>query len=126
MNRRPKIWTSEDQILMVIDRTKRMAERKLKKSQQLAGVAKTKFAKVEELNWQLMNAHDEKEKTRLQNNVSSAEISAGEAKEKADACAACYHRAINATLPRLGEILAAFRTGTFAEVMGDYKAVRIR
>jgi hypothetical protein len=124
--KRPKIWQTEDQIIAAIDRTRRMATRKLKRSQELAEVAKTKFARVEELSWQLMNAHDEKERIRLQNNVSSAELSAGEAKEKADACARAYHTAINSTLPRLGEILSAFRTQPMTELVGDYKGVAIR
>jgi len=125
-SRRPKVWKTEDEIIAAIDRTKRMANRKLKKSQELAEVAKQKFARVEELSWQLMNAHDEMERTRLQNNLSSAELSAGEAKEKALACAAAYHRAINSTLPRLGEILSAFRTQPMTALVGDYKGVAVR
>lgn len=124
--RRPKIWKTEDEIVAAIDRTKRMAERKLAKSVALSDKAKEKFARVEELSWQLMNATDEKEKTRLQNNVSSAEISAAEARERADQCAAAYHRAVNATLPRLGEILAAMRTQTFDGVLGSYKGVAVK
>ncbi len=126
MNRRPKIWKTEDEVLAAIDRTKRMAKRKLAKSVVLSDKAKEKFARVEELSWQLMNATDEKEKTRLQNNVSSAEISAGEARERADQCAASYHRAVNATLPRLGEILSAMRTGTLKEMMGEYRGVAVK
>jgi hypothetical protein len=124
--RRPKIWKTEDEIIAAIDRTKRMAERKLKKSQQLAEVARAKFARVEEIGFELMTLKDESQRSRLENNLKSVELSAAEAKERADKTAACYHRAINSTLPRLGEILAAFRTGTFSGIMGEYKAVAIR
>jgi hypothetical protein len=121
------VWLTEDQIIAAIDRTRRMAERKLKKSQELAEVAKTKFGKCEELRFTLMgNNLGAMERESMQAKLSSAELSAGKAKEKADACAAAYHRAINSTLPRLGEILSAFRTQPMTELVGEYKGVAIR
>jgi hypothetical protein len=125
-SRRPKIWQTEDQIIAAIDRTKRMAERKLKKSQELEEVAKVKFGRVEELNFELMKHNTEYERSKIEGKLRSAELSAAAAKEKADAYAKAYHRAVNSTLPRLGEILSAFRTGTFSEVMGEYHGVAIK
>jgi hypothetical protein len=127
--KRPKIWKTEDEIIAAIDRTRRMANRKLKKSQELAEVAKSKFARVDALSWELFNATrkiDDKERTRLENNLKSSELSAAEAKERADICAKAYHRAINSTLPRLGEILSAFRTQPMTELVGDYRGVALR
>jgi hypothetical protein len=129
MNHRPpKIWTSEDQIIATIDRTKRMAARKLKKSQELLEAAKVKFGRCEELRFELMAGSQltEYQREQLQAKLGSAEIAAGKAKEKADAYAKAYHRAVNSTLPRLGDILSSFRTGTFKEVLGEYKAVSVR
>jgi hypothetical protein len=104
-----------------------MAERKLKKSQELDEVAKVKFGKCEELRFELMQPNlTDYQRECYKGKLFAAELSAGKAKEKADAYAKAYHRAVNSTLPRLGEILAAFRTGTFSEVMGDYKSVAVR
>ncbi len=126
MNRRPKVWISEDQILMSIDRTKRFAERKLKQSQELSDKAKEKFGLVEKLNFELMACQGEYERDKIRGKLTSAELSAAAMKEKADIAARSHHRAINATLPRLGEVLAAFRTGTMLPIMDTYKGVVIR
>jgi hypothetical protein len=127
-HRRAKIWTSEDQIIAAIDRTKRLAERKLKKSHELADKAKEKFGECEKLRLELMMPADrtEYQQKSLEAKLSSMEIAAGKAKEKSDLAAKHYHRVMNSTLPRLGEILAAFRTGTFTEIMGEYRGVAIR
>lgn len=124
--RRPKIWQTEDQILASIDRTKRMAERLLKKSHKLDEQCKQTYGHLEELRFEAMKPHDSKESARLCNQIASVENMAISHREKADACAKSYHRAINATLPRLGEILAAFRTQTLPEVMGSYRGVSVR
>jgi hypothetical protein len=126
-SRRPKIWLTEDQILAAIDRTKRMAERKLKKSQELDEVAKVKFGKCEELRFALMSEPAGTiQYSSMQAKLNSFELSAAATKEKADQCAKAYHRAINSTLPRLGEILSAFRTQPMAGIVGDYKGVAVR
>ena len=123
--KRPKIWTSEDQICAAIDRTKRMAERKLKKSIVLAEKVKYKMGKCEELRFELMKPMTDMQRESLESKLRSAEMDAGKAQDAADACAKAYHRAINSTLPRLGEILAAFRTQTMPEIMDNYRGVAI-
>lgn len=127
-SKRPKIWKTEDEIIAAIDRTKRMAERKLKKSQELAEVAKVKNGRVEKLLFELMAVKSDEGTLRekIEQRLRDAEMSAGKARETADIYAAAYHRAINSTLPRLGEILAAFRTQTMEGVMGTYRGVAIR
>lgn len=126
MKRRPKVWTSEDQIIATIDRTRLMALRRLKKSQELDEKAREKFGWCEKLRFELMKPDlTEMQREDLESKIRSAERSAGKAKEKADIAAKQYHRAINSTLPRLGEILAAFRTQPMKEILGEYKAVAI-
>ncbi len=125
-SRRPKIWQTEDEILAAIDRTRRLAKKRLQQSQALDEAAKLKFGKCEELRFQLMKPHTEFEREQLEGRLYSAELSAVATKEKADVAARAYHRATFKTLPRLGEILSAFRTGTFSEVLGEYKAVSVR
>lgn len=123
---RPKIWKTEDEILMAIDRTKLMALRRLKKSQELDEKARERFGMCEQLRFELMKPDlTEMQREDLESKIRSAEISAGKAKEKADLAAKAYHRAINSTLPRLGEILSAFRTQPMKEILGEYKAVAI-
>lgn len=126
--RRHKIWQTEDQILAAIDRTKAMAHRRLKKSQELDEKAKEKFGACEALRFELMQKPDLSRMQReiAESKIRSAEISAGKAKEKADIAAKAYHRAINSTLPRLGEILSAFRTKPMEAIVGDYKAVCVK
>lgn len=126
VSHRPKIWHTEDQILAAIDRTKRLAERKLKKSQELDEAAKVKFGKCEEIRFELMKPHSEYERNSIQGKLTSAELAAAATKEKADDAARQYHRAIKSTLPRLGEILAAFRTQPMAAIVGDYKSVSVK
>jgi len=126
MRRAPKIWRTEDSILAAIDRTKRSAARQLKKSIELDEAAKVKFGKCEELRFEMMKPMTEMQREQMQAKLSSFEIAAGKAKEKADSAAKNYHRAVNSTLPRLGEILSAFRTGTLVEVMQEYKGVAIK
>lgn len=123
---RPKIWHTEDQICAAIDRTRRMAERKLKKSQELNEKAKEKFGRCEAIRFELMKTRSEFEREQWESKLRSAEMAAGHAKERADIEAKAYHRAINSTLPRLGEILAAFRTQPMAAIVGDYKSVSVR
>ena len=127
MKRRPKIWTSEDQIIAAIDRTKLMALRRLKKSQELEEKAREKFVECERLRFELMKPANRTEYQQLsiESKLRSMELSATAAKEKADKVAAVYHRAMNSTLPRLGQILAAFRTQPMKEILGEYKAVAI-
>ena len=124
--RRPKIWQTEDQVLASIDRTKRAAERSLKRSIALNEKAKAKFGRCEELRFELMKPMTEHQRTSLEGKLYGAELSAGKAKEAADNAAKAYHRAVNSTLPRLGEILAAFRTQTLVPVLGDYRGVAVR
>lgn len=124
--RRPKVWQTEDSILAAIDRTKRMAQAKLRKSIVLAEKVKAKMGRCEELRFELMKPMSEYQRESLEGRLRSAEVDAGKAQEVADAYAAAYHRAINATLPRLGGILAAFRTQTFPEVLGAYRGVALK
>lgn len=126
-SRRQKIWRTEDEILAVIDRTKLMAQRRLKKSQELEEKAREKFGECEKLRFELMTLCERNEYQRqsLESKLRSLELSAAATKEKADKVAAVYHRAMNSTLPRLGEILAAFRTQPMKEILGEYKAVAI-
>ena len=126
MNKRPKIWTSEDQILASIDRTKRAADRSLKRSIALNEKAKAKFGRCEELRFELMKSMTEDQRTALGGKLYGAELSAGAAKEAADNAAKAYHRAVNSTLPRLGEILAALRTQPMVEVLGSYRGVAVK
>lgn len=125
--RRPKIWTSEDQIIATIDRTRLMAQRRLKKSQELDEKAREKFGECEKLRFELMTTANRTpyQQQSLESKLRSMELSAGATKEKADIAAKSYHRAINSTLPRLGEILAAFRTQPMKEILGEYKAVAL-
>lgn len=126
-SRRPKIWQTEDQILAAIDRTRAMAQRRLKKSQELDEKAKEKFGTCEALRFELMKPDlSPMQREIAESKIRSAEISAGKAKEKADIAAKAYHRAINSTLPRLGEILSAFRTQPMAAIVGDYKSVCVK
>ncbi len=125
-NRRPKIWKTEDEIIHAIDRTKRMADGKLKKSIVLAEKVKAKMGRCEELRFELMKPMTEMQREDLESKLRSAEIDAGKAQDTADAYAKAYHRAVNSTLPRLGEILAGFRTGTMEGVMGRYVGVSVR
>jgi len=53
-SRRPKIWQTEDQIIAAIDRTKRMAERLLKKSHKLDEQCKQTYGHLEELRFEAM------------------------------------------------------------------------
>ena len=127
MSRPAKIWLTEDQILAAIDRTRKMAMGKLMKSKLLEEKARDKFGKCEELRFKLMGSNLGKmEREQMEAKLASLELSAGETKEKADAYAKSYHRAINSTLPRLGEILSAMKTQTLAPVMGAYKGVAVR
>ena len=120
--RRPKIWTSEEQIISAIDRTKLMAQRRLKTSQELDEKAREKFGECERLRFELMTKTD----GRIEDRLRVLELSAAATKEKADVSAKAYHRAMEKTLPRLGEILAAFRTQTMEPVMGEYRGVSVR
>jgi len=54
------------------------------------------------------------------------EIAAAEKKAEAETKAKAYTRVNEKTLPRLGEILAAFKTETMVEVLGSYRGVAIR
>lgn len=126
-SRRPKIWQTEDQILAAIDRTRAMAQRRLKKSQELDEKAKEKFGTCEALRFELMKPGlSPMQREIAESKIRSSEISAGKAKEKADIAAKAYHRAINSTLPRLGEILAAFRTQPMTAILGEHKAVCVK
>jgi hypothetical protein len=126
-SRRPKVWRTEDEIIAAIDRTKRMAERKLKKSQELAEKVKEKFGRCEALRFELMQSKlTGYQRESFEGKIRSAEITAAKEKDKADAYAAAYHRAINSTLPRLVKVLSAFRTGTFSEVLGEYKSMAVK
>ncbi len=125
-HKRPKIWQTEDQILAAIDRTKRMAQRKLKKSVLLDDQCKEIYGHLEKLRFEAMKPHDSKESGRLANQIASVERMAESRKEKADAHAKAYHRAVNATLPRLGEVLSAMRTDTLKEMMGEYRGVVVK
>ena len=126
-SRRPKIWQTEDQILAAIDRTRAMAQRRLKKSQELDEKAKEKFGTCEALRFELMKSNlSPMQREIAESKIRSAEISAGKAKEKADIAAKAYHRAINSTLPRLGEILSAFRTQPVTAILGEHKAVCVK
>ena len=126
-SRRPKIWQTEDQILAAIDRTRAMAQRRLKKSQELDEKAKEKFGTCEALRFELMKSNlSPMQREIAESKIRSAEISAGKAKEKADMAAKAYHRAINSTLPRLGEILSAFRTKPMTAILGEHKAVCVK
>jgi hypothetical protein len=102
-----------------------MAERKLKKSIQLSEKVKEKFGCCEELRFELMKPQTDYAKEALESKLRSAEMAAGKAQEAVDAYAKAYHRATNKTLPRLGRILASFRTGTFKEILRDYKSVSV-
>ncbi len=84
-HRSPKIWQTEDQILAAIDRTR----------------AKAKTLLIEES--ELLKEASELLK---QDDVRAAARSKEEAARKAKS----YNRIIEKTLPRLGEILAAFNT----------------
>lgn len=126
MKKRPKIWHTEDEIIAAIDRTKRFAERRLKRSRELDEAAKAKFGKCEALRFELMKPHTDLEREQLSGRLYGAELSATKAKEKADLAAKAYHRAVNSTLPRLGEILSAMRTQTMPEVLQEYRGVAIK
>lgn len=126
MSRRPKVWKTEDQILAAIDLTKRLAERRLKQSKKLDEDAKVKFGKCEKTRFELMSIPQGMKHDSLAARLAGEELSAGATKERADIAAKSYHRAINSTLPRLGEILSAMRTRTFKEVVGEYKGVAVR
>lgn len=125
-SRYPKVWHTEDQIVAQIERVKRASQRSLEKSKLLEEKVKEKFGKCEELRFELMKPLSPMQRESLESKLRSAEMAAGKAKDAADEKARSYHRAINSTLPRLGEILAAFRTGTFKEIVGEYRAVSVR
>lgn len=122
MNPRVKTWLTEDEILAAIDRTKRLAQRRLEQSKKFDEAAKEKFGKCEALRFELMGKPDHS----LEEKLRVAELSAAATKEKADIAAKAYHCAVNSTLPRLGEILSAFRTGTMPEILDEYKGVAVK
>jgi len=126
--KRPKIWTSEDQILACIDRVKRLASNRLAKSNMLAERAREKFGRVEQLRFELLSKPHltEFQRSQIEGRLRGAELSAAATKEKADIASKAYHRAIDKTLPRLGEILAAFRTEPMKGILGEYRGVCVR
>lgn len=120
------IWKTEDEILAAIDRAHRYAERKREAANELEEELKVKRGHLEELRFELMKMPDSRKRESLEHRIASVELSVGKLKDDLSKIAKSYHRTIEKTLPRLGEILAAFRTGTFKEVMGEYNGVAVK
>lgn len=126
MNQHPKIWKTEDEILAAIDSAHRYAERKREAANELEEELKVKRGHLEELRFELMKMPSSNQRTSLENRIANVELSVGKLKEDLSKLAKSYHRTIDKRLPRLGEILAAFRTGTFKEVVGEYRGVAVK
>jgi len=125
--RRVKVWTTEDQILHAIEHAHRKAESLVIEENELLKECSELFGELEKTRFELMRSDLTKgERAQLERIERNAELAASKAKSKAEAKSKAYVRVIEKTLPRLGEILAAFRTQTLPEVMGSYRGVSVR
>jgi hypothetical protein len=115
MPKHKKIWKSEDQILKKIDQARYFAQRKAKQSEEHKALADALAleAQVHEDMGRSVQAEHKRRKC-------------GEELLKSELAAQLSQRTLDKTLPRLGEILSAFRTDTMFEVMGNYKGVVVK
>ncbi len=127
MKKSPKIWQTEDQILAAIDRAKRKAVSLVEEETELRNESAEFFAVLEQTRFELMQPNLSKSKReQLECRERVKEIDASKAKAAAEMKARAYTRIIEKTLPRLGEILSAFRTQTFDSVLGSYRGVALK
>lgn len=125
--RRVKVWTTEDQIIHAIEHAHRKAESLVIEENELLKECSELFGELEKTRFEFMRSDLTKgERTQLERKTRHAELVASKAKAKAEAKAKAYVRVMEKTLPRLGEILAAFRTRTMEGVMGNYRGVAIK
>jgi hypothetical protein len=115
MPRKRKVWTSEDQILAKIDSTRKFAARKAKLAEHLSEEVKRLAKEAQEF-----------EDNGQHNMAASRREKCGDVLKKSEEAAKLHQRTIDRTLPRLGEILSAFRTATMPELLGDYKGVVVK
>lgn len=125
MNKRPqKRYTSERAILADIYKLEREATALLKEIHELNSNHKTLFRECSDLHDKAENASSDQQAKELHEQANlmghNAELSKAEAIKKN----VTRENILNQHLPRLGQALAAFRTGTF-EFVGSDKGVTI-
>lgn len=128
MKHRPaKIWISEDQILAAIDRAKRKAQSLIIEEAGLRKDAAESFSLLAKTRFELMQSNLTKGKReQLETRERVTEVEASKTKAEAEMKAKAYMRITEKTLPRLGEVLAAFRTQTMPEILQTYKGVALK
>jgi len=128
MNSRPaKIWKTEDQVLHAIERAHRKAESLVVEETELRKESAELFGELEKTRFELMRSDLTKGKrTQLETRERVTEIDASKKKAEAEKKAKAHTRIMEKTLPRLGEVLAAMKTRTMTEVLGQYRGVALR
>ena len=126
--RKYKTWTSEDQIVAEIDRKVRLAKKKKELCEKLYMEKTILFRRASDI----LKEHDETEsdlaevRQVLWHEYKRLEGQAKMANRKSEMMGSQSARLTNIVLPRLKEILAAFRTETMPGILGSYKGVAVR
>jgi ABC-type molybdate transport system ATPase subunit len=110
--RKAKVWNTEDQILVSIDR----AQKKLLSCQQIVEHAKDEIARLAK---EIMSLKDGGE-------IGERKLAIAEYKESITKAEKQWRRIEDTTLPKLKSVLAAFRTKTMLPVLGEYKGVALK
>lgn len=124
-HRTVKIWKTEAEILEAIDGARALATRLANECRELDEECKAKAGELEKLRFEAMNLRDDQLRN-AERRIHNAKLSLDKSKEQAAKTAKSYHRTVEKTLPRLKEVLAAFRTGTFKEVLDEYEGVAVK
>lgn len=125
--RKVKIWLTEDQILAAIQR----AHDSIKRTEVLLVTLREQSmalaGELEQIRFKLMQPNlEQKEKHQLERDELSIERRLAYCKEDANKKSKAYNRLNDRVLPRLKDTLAAMRTQTMVEVMGEYRGVALK
>ena len=125
--RRRKTYQSEDQILAMIDRKLRLEKKKAKLSEDLFKEQKLLFRKAGDFLTEYEQTPVEEDEVRklLWHEYKSAEGQANGAKKKSERMGSEASRIRTEVIPRLKQLLSAFRTQTMPVVMGEYRGVAL-
>ncbi len=119
-----KIWHTEDQILAAIDRVRTKAYRLVAEESELRQESAKLFGELEQTCFELMRSTlTKKEREQLETRERVKRIDASKARAEAERKANAYSCIMEKTIPRLGQVLSAFRTDTMQSVLGSYRGV---
>lgn len=123
-----KVWTSEDQIVAKIDRTKNLERKKRAACEEWEKISKALYKKAGDFFTEWDNT--DKDETEVRNilmiQYRKAKGDAEMAKSKSERFGSESARLREQILPRLKEVHRAFKTQTMTAILGNYQGVAVR